>query len=134
MHFFAVACFGVGRLMLPRPTTRGLRLSLALLATAVAIIWPIIRSEGVRAVFFPYLAPSPKVDRGLLAGAFRDGGKGGGGGGGEAGAGERKEDGGGAGARTTTAVMATRRGGRSGGPRPLLRGEGETGSFTIFLG
>jgi len=97
MHFFAVACFGVGRLMLPRPTTRGLRLSLALLATAVAIIWPIIRSEGVRAVFFPYLAPSPKVDRGLLAGAFRDGGKGGGGGGGEAGAGERKEDGGGAG-------------------------------------
>lgn len=76
MHFFAVACFGVGRLMLPRPTTRGLRLSLALLATAISIIWPIIKSEGVRAVFFPYLAPSPKVDRGLLAGAFRDGGKG----------------------------------------------------------
>jgi len=72
MHFFAVACFGVGRLMLPRPTTRGLRLSLALLATACAIIWPIIKSEGVRAVFFPYLAPSPKVDKGLLSGAFRN--------------------------------------------------------------
>ena len=71
MHFFAVACFGVGRLMLPRPTTRGLRLSLALLATACAIIWPIIKSEGVRAVFFPYLAPSPKVDKGLMAGAFK---------------------------------------------------------------
>lgn len=71
MHFFAVACFGVGRLMLPRPTTRGLRLSLALLATACAIIWPIIKSEGVRAVFFPCLAPSPKVDKGLLAGAFK---------------------------------------------------------------
>ena len=87
MHFFAVACFGVGRLMLPRPTTRGLRLSLALLATACAIIWPIIRSEGVRAVFFPYLAPSPRVDKGLLAGAFKS--KGGSGGGGGSGAEER---------------------------------------------
>lgn len=71
MHFFAVACFGVGRLMLPRPTTRGLRLALALLATACSIIWPIVRAEGVRAVFFPYLAPIPKVDKGMLAGAFK---------------------------------------------------------------
>ena len=71
-HFFAVAVYGVGRLLLPRPTLKGVRLALALLATACGIIVPIIRSEGVRAVFFPYLAPTPRVDRALLEATFRD--------------------------------------------------------------
>ena len=84
-HFFAVAVFGVGRLLLPRPTCRGLRLSAALLAGALGIISPIIRAEGVRAVFFPYLAPGPPmVDAALLERAFvseeeGEAGKGGGG-------------------------------------------------------
>jgi squalene monooxygenase len=76
-HFFAVAVFGVGRLLFPRPTLRGLRLSAALLAGAVGIITPIIRAEGVRAVFFPYLAPGPPmVEAALLESAFVGGGDG----------------------------------------------------------
>ena len=71
-HFFAVAVFGVGRLLLPRPTLRGVRLAAALLVTACGIIFPIIRAEGVRAVFFPYLAPTPRVDRALLEATFAE--------------------------------------------------------------
>ena len=71
-HFFAVAVYGVGRLLFPRPTLRGLRLAVALLVTACGIILPIIRAEGVRAVFFPYLAPTPRVDRALLEATFAE--------------------------------------------------------------
>ncbi|GLC37537.1 hypothetical protein PLESTM_000599900 [Pleodorina starrii] len=60
-HFFMVALFGVGRLLLPRPSLRGLYMSAALLAVACRIIFPIILAEGVRAVFFPSLAPKPVV-------------------------------------------------------------------------
>lgn len=59
MHFFMVALYGVGRLLLPRPTLRGLWMSLALLAAASRIILPILWSEGPRAVFLPGLAPKP---------------------------------------------------------------------------
>jgi len=59
MHFFMVALYGVGRLVLPRPTLRGLWMSIALLVNASQIILPILWSEGVRAVFFPGLAPKP---------------------------------------------------------------------------
>lgn len=59
MHFFMVALYGVGRLMLPRPTLRGLYMSVALLVTASKIILPILWSEGLRAVFLPGLAPKP---------------------------------------------------------------------------
>ncbi|KAG2429450.1 hypothetical protein HYH02_014032 [Chlamydomonas schloesseri] len=60
-HFFMVALFGVGRLLLPRPSLRGLYMALALLAVACRIILPIIWAEGPRAVFFPALAPKPVV-------------------------------------------------------------------------
>jgi squalene monooxygenase len=60
MHFFMVALYGVGRLLLPRPTLRGLYMALALLVSASRIILPILWSEGVRAVFFPVLAPKPR--------------------------------------------------------------------------
>jgi squalene monooxygenase len=60
-HFFMVALFGVGRLLLPRPSLRGLYMAIALLAVAVRIIAPIIWAEGVRAVFFPALAPKPVI-------------------------------------------------------------------------
>lgn len=46
----------VGRLLLPVPTPRSIFMGLRLLLGASAIILPIIRAEGVRAVFFPALA------------------------------------------------------------------------------
>lgn len=61
-HFFMVALFGVGRLLTPRPSLSGLWMSLALLAAAARIILPIIWSEGLRAVFFPRLAPKPMAN------------------------------------------------------------------------
>ncbi|KIZ01653.1 squalene monooxygenase [Monoraphidium neglectum] len=59
MHFFMVALYGVGRLLLPRPTLRGLYMAVALLLSASKIILPILWSEGLRAVFLPALAPKP---------------------------------------------------------------------------
>mmetsp|Transcript_26909 Transcript_26909/g.58754 ORF Transcript_26909/g.58754 Transcript_26909/m.58754 type:complete len:505 (-) Transcript_26909:910-2424(-) len=59
MHFFMVALYGVGRLLTPRPTLRGLWMGILLLLGAARIIFPIIRAEGFRAVFLPALAPKP---------------------------------------------------------------------------
>ena len=58
-HFFMVALYGVGRLVLPRPTLKGLWMGLLLLLGAARIILPIIYAEGPRAVFAPSLAPRP---------------------------------------------------------------------------
>lgn len=58
-HFFMVALFGVGRLLYPRPSVRNVLLGIGLLLAAARIILPIIWGEGVRAVFFPSLAPKP---------------------------------------------------------------------------
>jgi squalene monooxygenase len=55
-HFFMVALYGVGRLLLPRPSVRGVFLGVGLLVTAARIILPIIWAEGPRAVFAPALA------------------------------------------------------------------------------
>ncbi|KAL4422281.1 hypothetical protein ABPG75_008478 [Micractinium tetrahymenae] len=60
-HFFMVALFGVGRLLFPRPTLRGVWLGVLLLYSAACIILPIIWKEGIRAVFFPALAPKPRL-------------------------------------------------------------------------
>ncbi|GLI67912.1 hypothetical protein VaNZ11_012238 [Volvox africanus] len=60
-HFFMVALFGVGRLLLPRPSLRGVYMAIAVLAVACRIIFPIIVAEGLRAVFLPALAPKPVV-------------------------------------------------------------------------
>jgi squalene monooxygenase len=86
-HFFSVALFGVGRLVAPRPTVRGVWLAAALLVAASRIILPIVWSEGPRAVFAPALAPRPvgaikKVKQRRLEKQ-----QGGGGGGGAAGVG-----------------------------------------------
>lgn len=64
-HFFMVALYGVGRLLLPRPSLRGVWAGVTLLYAAACIILPIIASEGIRAVFFPALAnkPSPASRR-----------------------------------------------------------------------
>jgi squalene monooxygenase len=58
-HFFMVALYGVGRLLFPRPSISGVVSSVSLIYTACCIILPIIKSEGVRAVFFPFLTKSP---------------------------------------------------------------------------
>lgn len=65
MHFFMVALFGVGRLLLPRPTIKGVWMSVLLLLSACEIIFPIIASEGVMACFLPGLASGPKTDSSL---------------------------------------------------------------------
>ncbi|KAF5835297.1 SE-domain-containing protein [Dunaliella salina] len=56
---YKVALYGVGRLLKPRPTLKGLWLGVLLLVSASRIIFPIIWAEGIRAVFLPWLAPKP---------------------------------------------------------------------------
>lgn len=52
-HFFAVALFGVARVLMPVPSPRRILLALRLLWGATLIIFPIIRQEGIGQVFFP---------------------------------------------------------------------------------
>lgn len=58
LHFFAVAVYGVGRLMLPFPSPQRVWLGARLLSGASGIIFPIIRAEGVRQMFFPITVPA----------------------------------------------------------------------------
>jgi hypothetical protein len=58
-----VALYGVGRLLLPRPSVKNVWLAVLLLIGASRIIVPIIWAEGLRAVFLPALAPKPAVTR-----------------------------------------------------------------------
>uniref|UniRef100_A0A453IK73 Squalene monooxygenase n=1 Tax=Aegilops tauschii subsp. strangulata TaxID=200361 RepID=A0A453IK73_AEGTS len=57
-HFFAVAIFGVGRLMLPLPSPKRLWTGARLISGACGIIFPIIKAEGVRQMFFPATVPA----------------------------------------------------------------------------
>ncbi|KAL2254887.1 squalene monooxygenase-like [Sesamum indicum] len=57
-HFFAVAIYGVGRLLLPYPSPKRLLLGVRLLLSAYGIIFPIVKSEGVRQMFFPITIPA----------------------------------------------------------------------------
>ncbi|KAL9687425.1 hypothetical protein QQ045_031826 [Rhodiola kirilowii] len=52
-HFFSVTIFGVGHLLLPFPSPNRLWISARLIWDAYSIIFPIIKSEGVRQMFFP---------------------------------------------------------------------------------
>ncbi|KAM1043789.1 hypothetical protein ACFX15_034346 [Malus domestica] len=58
LHFFAVAVYGVGRLMIPFPTPKRVWLATRLLLGASGIIFPIIKGEGVRQMFFPATIPA----------------------------------------------------------------------------
>ncbi|KAJ6931865.1 hypothetical protein NC652_015142 [Populus alba x Populus x berolinensis] len=51
-HFFAVAIYGVGRLLLPFPSPKRVWIGARLISGASGIIFPIIRAEGVRQMFF----------------------------------------------------------------------------------
>ncbi|KAK1323961.1 hypothetical protein QJS10_CPA02g00060 [Acorus calamus] len=58
LHFFAVAIYGVGRLLLPFPSPKRLWIGARLISSASSIIFPIIRAEGVRQMFFPATVPA----------------------------------------------------------------------------
>ncbi|KAF6136776.1 hypothetical protein GIB67_020098 [Kingdonia uniflora] len=57
-HFFAVAIYGVGRLLLPFPSPKRLWIGARLISGASGIIFPIIKAEGVRQMFFPATVPA----------------------------------------------------------------------------
>ncbi|XVF15384.1 hypothetical protein REPUB_Repub09cG0147800 [Reevesia pubescens] len=58
LHFFAVAIFGVGRLLIPFPSLRRMWIGARLISSASGIIFPIIKAEGVRQMFFPATVPA----------------------------------------------------------------------------
>ncbi|XP_047975309.1 squalene monooxygenase SE1-like [Salvia hispanica] len=58
LHFFAVAVYGVGRLLLPYPSPTKVWLGARLLSAASGIIFPIIKAEGIRQMFFPATVPA----------------------------------------------------------------------------
>ncbi|XP_044479273.1 squalene monooxygenase SE1-like [Mangifera indica] len=66
LHFFAVAIFGVGRLLVPFPSPKGVWIGARLILGASGIIFPIIKADGVRQMFFPATVPAvyraPPVD------------------------------------------------------------------------
>ncbi|CAL5326109.1 hypothetical protein CsSME_00005509 [Camellia sinensis var. sinensis] len=58
LHFFAVAIYGVGRLLLPFPSPKRVWIGARLISGASGIIFPIIKAEGVRQMFFPVTIPA----------------------------------------------------------------------------
>nr|AFK47930.1 unknown [Lotus japonicus] len=58
LHFFAVAIYGVGRLMIPFPSPKRIWIGARLISGAAGIIFPIIKAEGVRQMFFPAMVPA----------------------------------------------------------------------------
>ncbi|KAF5454255.1 hypothetical protein F2P56_023934 [Juglans regia] len=58
LHFFAVAIYGVGRLLLPFPSPKRMWIGARLISSASGIIFPIIKAEGVRQMFFPATIPA----------------------------------------------------------------------------
>ncbi|XP_059439655.1 squalene epoxidase 3-like [Corylus avellana] len=58
LHFFAVAIYGVGRLLLPYPSPRRMWIDSLLLHGAPGIIFPIIKAEGVRQTFLLATVPA----------------------------------------------------------------------------
>lgn len=57
-HFFAVAIYGVGRLLLPFPSPKRMWIGARLISGASRIIMPIIKAEGIRQMFFPATVPA----------------------------------------------------------------------------
>ncbi|XP_054800586.1 squalene monooxygenase SE1-like isoform X1 [Prosopis cineraria] len=58
LHFFAVAIYGVGRLLIPFPSPKRVWIGARLISGASGIIFPIIKAEGVRQMFFPVTVPA----------------------------------------------------------------------------
>ncbi|KAF2320754.1 hypothetical protein GH714_030523 [Hevea brasiliensis] len=53
LHFFAVALYVVGRLVVPFPSVPRIWIGARMISVASGIIFPIIKAEGVRQMFFP---------------------------------------------------------------------------------
>ncbi|KAJ9175050.1 hypothetical protein P3X46_013636 [Hevea brasiliensis] len=53
VHFFAVAIYGVGRLIFPLPSVKRMWMGARMISVASRIIFPIIRAEGAQQMFFP---------------------------------------------------------------------------------
>ncbi|XP_062082595.1 squalene monooxygenase SE1-like [Humulus lupulus] len=58
LHFFAVAIYGLGRLLLPFPSPKRMWIGARLISGASGIIFPIIKEEGIRQMFFPLTVPA----------------------------------------------------------------------------
>ncbi|MBA0792603.1 hypothetical protein Gohar_017087, partial [Gossypium harknessii] len=58
LHFFAVAIYSLGRLLLPFPSPKRIWIGARLISGASGIIFPIIKAEGVRQMFFPATVPA----------------------------------------------------------------------------
>ncbi|KAK2443098.1 squalene monooxygenase SE1 [Trifolium repens] len=58
LHFFAVAIYGVGRLLIPFPSPKRMWIGARLISGASGIIFPIIKAEGVRQMFLPASVPA----------------------------------------------------------------------------
>ncbi|XP_047311379.1 squalene monooxygenase SE1-like [Impatiens glandulifera] len=58
LHFFAVAVYGIGRLLVPFPSPKRLWMGARIISGASGIIFPIIKAEGVRQMFFPVTVPA----------------------------------------------------------------------------
>ncbi|KAE8731307.1 Squalene monooxygenase [Hibiscus syriacus] len=57
LHFFAVAIYGVGRLLLPFPSPKRIWIGARLISGESGIIFPIIKA-GARQMFFPAMVPA----------------------------------------------------------------------------
>ncbi|GAY61373.1 hypothetical protein CUMW_209490 [Citrus unshiu] len=58
LHFFAVAVYGVGRILIPFPSPKRLWIGARLISDASGIIFPIIKAEGITQMFFPVAVPA----------------------------------------------------------------------------
>ncbi|KAH9797016.1 Squalene monooxygenase [Citrus sinensis] len=58
LHFFTVAVYGVGRLLIPFPSPKRLWIGARLISDASGIIFPIIKAEGITQMFFPVAVPA----------------------------------------------------------------------------
>ncbi|KAE9597112.1 hypothetical protein Lal_00007818 [Lupinus albus] len=58
LHFFAMAVYGVGRLLIPFPSPKKMWIGVRLISSASSIIFPIIKAEGVRQMLFPATVPA----------------------------------------------------------------------------
>ncbi|CAL9775580.1 unnamed protein product [Musa acuminata subsp. burmannicoides] len=58
IHFLVAVTHGVGHLLLPIPSVRGLRGSARLISAAAGIVLPLMKAEGVRQTFFPATFPA----------------------------------------------------------------------------
>ncbi|EEF40281.1 Squalene monooxygenase, putative [Ricinus communis] len=57
LHFFAVAVYGVGRLILPFPSPKSIWDGVKLISGASSVIFPIMKAEGIGQIFFPITKP-----------------------------------------------------------------------------